>query len=608
MLRSLFPRTIIGQLIAGTVLAQAVLLGLFLSLTVRHELDDNNVRSAQRLESQTMLLAHLTQRSLEEGDAGQTQDLVNAVMASPVINQARITDLDGNTLALSPVDSDGVNASEQAQIKPPFVYHSFRGQNGEFEGVAPVLSEGRPIALAWIEPDPVTLHRAPHSLIQNALEYALLALLVNVLLAIVLARTISRPLSILVAGTKELASDPEHSQNFPLPITTFNEAGELTESFNATVMELRRQRAGLRETLAMLDSMLATAPIGFAFYDRDLRYVRVNQYLAEFHGIPSEEHIGRHLREVITSGLEAQIEAGIQQVFATGQPLYEMELEGATGDRPGESRSWIMSFYPVHTEDQEVRWVGKVAIETTQRRKSEDALRKTEKLAAAGRLAASIAHEINNPLEAVTNLLYLLHNHPSLDTEARQYSAMAQSELSRVSQITQQTLRFYRQSTQPTPGNLSEILDSVLVLHNARIHGANVEVVCEYTPSADLRAFAGELRQLFANLIGNAVDAMPRDGGRLRVRVRPAQAWYGDNRVDGVRVTIADTGSGMSEEVRRRIFEPFFTTKEATGTGLGLWVSEEIVMKHAGALHVRSRTDAPSGTVFTIFFPYDGIA
>ncbi len=466
---------------------QAVLLGLFLSLTVRHELDDNNARSVQRLESQTQLLAHLTQRSLEAGDAGQTQDLVNAVMASPVINQARITDLDGNTMALSPVESDGMNASELAQIKPPFVYHSFRGAEWRVRRRSAGSLGRRPIALAWIEPDPATLRRVPHSLVQNALEYAVLALLVNVLLAVILARTISRPLSILVAGTKALASDPEHSLNFPLPITTFNEAGELTESFNATVLELRRQRAGLRETLAMLDSMLATAPIGFAFYDRDLHYVRVNQYLAGIHDIPIDSHIGRHLRDMVTSGLESQIEAGIQQVFATGKPLYEMELEGATGDRPGESRSWIMSFYPVHTEDQEVRWVGKVAIETTQRRKSEDALRKTEKLAAAGRLAASIAHEINNPLEAVTNLLYLLHNHPSLDTEARQYSQMAQSELSRVSQITQQTLRFYRQSTQPTPGNLAEIVDSVLLLHNARIHGASVEVLREYTPSADLR-------------------------------------------------------------------------------------------------------------------------
>jgi len=379
------PRTIIGQLIAGTIVMQAILLGLFLSLTVRHELADTDARSAQRLEIQTMLLAHLTQRTIEARDAEQTQDLVDAVRASPVINSARITDLEGNTMALSPADVDPLDDTEMAQLKPPFAYHSFRGLNGEQEGVAPILSFGRPIALAWIEPDPATLNRGARSLVQNALEYALLALLVNVLLAIIMARTISRPLSILVAGTKELASDPEHSRKFPLPVTTFNEAGELTESFNATVMELRRQRAGLRETLAMLDSMLATAPIGFAFYDRELRYVRVNQYLAGIHDLPIESHVGRHLRDMVTSGLESQIEAGIQQVFATGEPLYEMELLGDAADQPGVQRSWMISYYPVHTEEKEVRWVGTVVIETTQRRKSEDALRKTEKLAAAGR-------------------------------------------------------------------------------------------------------------------------------------------------------------------------------------------------------------------------------
>ena len=234
-------------------------------------------------------------------------------------------------------------------------------------------------------------------------------------------------------------------------------------------------------------------------------------------------------------------------------------------------------------------------------------MRRSEKLAAAGRLAASIAHEINNPLEAVTNLIFLLCGQSSLDAEAREYADLAQSELARVSQITQQTLRFYRQSTQQTRVNLAEILDSVLLLHNARMQGANIEVTCEYAPDTEIRAFGGELRQLFANLIGNAVDAMP-SGGCLRIRVRQAHAWQDDARVSGVRITVADNGTGMSPEVSSRIFEPFYTTKEATGTGLGLWVSQEIVRKHGGTLQVRSRFEEPSGTVFTIFFPHDGVA
>jgi len=373
------------------------------------------------------------------------------------------------------------------------------------------------------------------------------------------------------------------------------------------VLELREQRAGLRETLAMLDALLATAPIGFAFYDRDLCYVRVNQYLANINGSPILQHVGRRVRDIVPQGVAPMIEAGIQQVFETGQPLLEVDMTAETANQSEVQRSWTTSFYPVYAQEKDVRWVGTVVIETTQRRQSEDAMRKTEKLAAAGRLAASIAHEINNPLEAVTNLLYLLKNHPSLDGEALEYAELAQRELGRVAQITQQTLRFYRQSTQPTSAKVGEILDSVLLLYHARIESTKVEVVCDYAPTRELRAFGGELRQLFANLIGNAADAMP-NGGRLLLRVRPAHRRQDGAAIEGVRVTVADTGCGMLDEVRRRIFEPFFTTKEATGTGLGLWVSEEIVLKHGGHVNVRSRVAEPSGTVFSVFFPYDGIA
>ncbi|HEY0308238.1 MAG TPA: ATP-binding protein [Acidobacteriaceae bacterium] len=603
----LLPRTILGQLIAGTVLAQAVLLALFLSLTVRHELERDVAINAQRLQNQTMLLAQLVRRPLEIRDAEQTESLVEAVRASTVIRSARITDLEGNTLALSPATGEPLDSRELPQIYLPLTYRAFRGENGEIEGMAPVLSDGRTIALAWIELDPAILHRQPISLVKNSMQYAILAILANLLLVVVLSQTISRPVSLLVAGTRELAHDPEHSSRFPLPVTTFNEVGDLTRSFNTTVLELREQRAGLRDTLAMLDALLATAPIGFAFYDRDLCYVRVNQYLANINGSPILHHVGRRVRDIVPQAVGPVIEAGIQQVFDTGQPLLEVDMTAETLSQPGVQRSWTTSFYPVYAAEDEVRWVGAVVIETTQRRQSEDAMRKTEKLAAAGRLAASIAHEINNPLEAVTNLLYLLKTQPSLDAEARDYAESAQRELGRVAQITQQTLRFYRQSTQPTSAKLGEILDSVLLLFHARIESTKVEVSCDYAPTSELRAFGGELRQLFANLIGNAVDAMP-GGGRLLLRVRPARGWSGDETVEGVRVTVADTGSGMPEAVRRRIFEPFFTTKEATGTGLGLWVSEEIVLKHGGHMKVRSRTAKPSGTVFTVFFPYDGIA
>jgi signal transduction histidine kinase len=181
---------------------------------------------------------------------------------------------------------------------------------------------------------------------------------------------------------------------------------------------------------------------------------------------------------------------------------------------------------------------------------------------------------------------------------------MAEHEAHRIAEITQQTLRFYRQSTLPTRAKMSELLDSVLSLYQSRLNTLNINVERKYDPEIDLFCFAGEVRQVFANLVSNAIDATV-SGGRLLARARrsrnrkePAQT--------GIRFTVADTGAGMEPAVRERIFEAFFTTKEATGTGLGLWVSHEIIAKHRGLVHVRSRTAAQgktSGTVFQIFIP-----
>lgn len=235
-------------------------------------------------------------------------------------------------------------------------------------------------------------------------------------------------------------------------------------------------------------------------------------------------------------------------------------------------------------------------------KKSEEMLRRTEKLAVAGRLAASIAHEINNPLEAVTNLLYLL-GHTQLEDEARGYLSLAQTELNRVAQITVQTLRFHRRSTRPTPVDVPELLGSVLGLFESRLRHLNAKVTTRYRPAGKIVVHDGEIRQVMANLIGNAIDALSY-GGRLELRLRPvADAVHGTR---GVVVTFADNGSGMSPEVRARIFEPFFSTKGQTGTGLGLWVSQEIIEKHRGRIALASRKAAPGrspGTVFRLFLP-----
>jgi PAS domain S-box-containing protein len=356
----------------------------------------------------------------------------------------------------------------------------------------------------------------------------------------------------------------------------------------------------------LLDSLLQNAPIGFAFFDPELRCVRLNQTLAEMYGSSVAQQAGRRLSEIVPGAISDETETHLLRVFETGQGMRNLELSNA-GKLLGAQPTWLVHFYPVRTKQDPIRWVGLIAIEITERLQAEETLRRTEKLAATGRLAASIAHEINNPLEAVTNLLYILQNHESLEPTAMQFVLLAQEELQRVSEITQQTLRFYRQPTSPAQTSLAEVLESVLKLYLSRITANRVTVIRRFRGEPEVFGFSGELRQVFANLIGNALDAMP-NGGELVLSIQRRSGRRADGIwTSGVHVCMTDTGTGMSSDTLRRVFEPFFTTKPATGTGLGLWVSEEIIRKHCGTVRVRSRTSAPSGTSFMIFLPDVGV-
>jgi signal transduction histidine kinase len=320
-------------------------------------------------------------------------------------------------------------------------------------------------------------------------------------------------------------------------------------------------------------------------------------------GLPVSRHLGRTLDELLPEPLAGQLKSAIQRIFEAGVPVRDVELTGEVGEekRPV---TWLVHAYPVRTTPSQVRWAGIIVQDISELKRNEEGLRRTEKLAATGRLAASISHEINNPLEAITNLLFLLGNYCGLQDPALNYVTMAEHEAKRIAEITQQTLRFYRQSTSPTRANMSELLDSVLNLFHTRISTLGLRVERRYDPGMDLHCFSGEVRQVMANLVSNAIDASSQ-GGRIVVRARRSHLWSDPQR-EGVRFTIADTGTGMKPEVRARLFEAFFTTKELTGTGLGMWVSYEIVLKHHGRISVRSRTAGggeSAGTVFQLFFP-----
>lgn len=229
-------------------------------------------------------------------------------------------------------------------------------------------------------------------------------------------------------------------------------------------------------------------------------------------------------------------------------------------------------------------------------------LRENQKLITVGRLAASIAHEINNPLEAVTNLLYLLGEERDLPSSARSYLAMAQRELERVGQISRQTLNFSRETTGPIRTHLDDLIEEVLSLYSRRIAEKNLRVERQYDCREEATVYPGEMRQVLSNLITNAVEASSMRG-RLRVRVRCSRNWS-DPGVRGIRVSVGDNGSGIAPAVQRRLGEPFFTTKGQRGTGLGLWVTRSIIKRYGGEMQLRSSV-APNrhGTVFSIFLP-----
>lgn len=235
-----------------------------------------------------------------------------------------------------------------------------------------------------------------------------------------------------------------------------------------------------------------------------------------------------------------------------------------------------------------------IALEVTQRHQTERALRESEKLAATGRLAATIAHEINNPLEAVVNLVFLARRDQTAATPVREYLELADNELARISHMVRQTLGFYRESSFPGWIDLPEMVEQLVRLYRNKTQRKNVQLTLQLEP-AQIFGLEGEIRQVVANLISNAIDAVP-DRGQIVVRVRVS--------AHTVRIVVADNGHGIQPENRDRIFQPFFTTKRDVGTGLGLWVSKGIIEKHDGSVRLRtSIRNGASGTTFVVDFP-----
>jgi PAS domain S-box-containing protein len=372
---------------------------------------------------------------------------------------------------------------------------------------------------------------------------------------------------------------------------------DITAQRSAAAELLRKTEEAERQA-AEIEAVYRTAPIGLALFDPiDFRYLRLNNRQAAFFGLKPEEVVGRRLTEMAPiPGLNELF----QQVL-TGKPVINYPLEGELIGNPGVHRYWTVNYSPVFATDGSVQAISAASLEVTPQKKAEKALIQSEKLAAVGRLASSISHEINNPLEAVTNLLYLIGSHEQLPEQIKSFVDLAESEIARVSQIATQTLRFYRQAARPTPVTAAQLTEPVLDLYRNRFRNNNVKVQTHFVTTAQIYCLENEIRQVLSNLIANAIDAM-RSGGTLFVRAH--QATDHTTGAPGIRIAIADNGHGMDKVTRGRVFEPFFTTKDLNGTGLGLWVSHDIVNRHNGRISIRS-SQYPDhhGTVFSLFLP-----
>ena len=363
--------------------------------------------------------------------------------------------------------------------------------------------------------------------------------------------------------------------------------------------ELREREEWFRVTLGSIgDAVIATDERGTVIF--------VNPVAEELTGMPLREAQGQPIQKVFpifNESTRKPVDNPVAKVLESGR-IMGLANHTVLQRTDGKLIPIKDSAAPIYDDQKKLRGAVMVFRDVTLEKQTQSVMRKAEKLAAAGRLAATMAHEINNPLEAVGNLIYIVRHTPSLPGEVQGYLNMAEQELERVSHITRQTLGFYRDSSEPGPVEMRAVIESVLKLYDNKLSSKNVSLELDMAECPAVHGLQGEMKQLMANLVSNAADAVGI-GGKIRISVAPALR----DRVSGVEIKVADDGPGVSEENRARIFEPFFTTKKDVGTGLGLWVSKEITERHGGSIDVTSgNANGFHGAVFTVFLPREAQA
>lgn len=573
------------------VSAAAVVVACFAFLA--YEVNSFRVTIIDDLSIQAQIIGSNAASALIFNDRASAEKTLSALQASPHITYAGIYTPSGDFFA-------GYWRDEQSKLHNPAVTlnynvasHSFRSWRANV--VHPIVFEGKNIGTVYIRSDLQGLigRAGTYSIILASILAA--SLIAALLLSRIWQRKITRPL----IGLSETARIVSRDRNYAVratPTPGDDEISLLIGSFNQMLGEIQLRDTTLQESERQFRTLADSLPQQAWSADADGVIVWFNRRWYDFSGVSDVLTSANAYVEIVDPHVLPRVMETWQHSVKTGQ---QFEMVVPLRGKDGVYREFLILGVPVRDNTGRiVRWFG-TNTDVTEQRRSEEALRRTEKLAATGRLAASIAHEINNPLEALTNLVYLARRNPA---KSESYLAMADQELDHIAEITKHTLGFYRDTTTPSPVDISSVLREVLALYSRKLHFKNIGVKERYFPGATILGYPGELRQIFANLIANAIEAM-EDNGHLVIKASPvAKGSYGKG--PGVRVSVMDDGCGIDSSQMKKIFEPFYTTKKDVGTGLGLWLTQNLVTKHNGHIQVRSRVDhGKRRTVFSAFLP-----
>jgi PAS domain S-box-containing protein len=679
---------------------------------------------------QAQLLAAGSIHGTISNDLSALSEIVGVLAKDKGIARAMVTDTRGRVLANTEAGKIGLFRNDQRTLAvlsgaPQSVL--INEDSRSIEAAAPIVVQDRVIGWAWIarnlEAEQSHLAYVTHA----GLVYTAVAILIGTVFAFLLARIVTRQLRLLLAGTERIAANRLDQE---VAVTTYNEVGQVTRSFNDAMHKLSEQQTALRESETQFRRLANAIPQlcwmanadGWIFWynerwyeytgttpeqmegwgwqsvhnpdtlpkvlerwkaslarqepfdmvfplrgadgvfrpfltrivpikdmegkvvrwfgtntdvtdlrdaqealraseqrwsttlrsigdaviatDANGRVMFMNEVAERLTGWPLSEAQGSDLGEVfniINEVTRSKPESPVAKVIRLGQ-IVGLANHTALISRNGTELPIEDSGAPIRDNQGQVTGVVLVFHDISEKRRAEKAVRDSERLATTGRLASTLAHEIHNPLDTVGSLLYLVDRTPDVPATVRQHVAMASEELARVTQMTRHMLSFQRESKKPVPIKIGEVLDNVIALYERKIESAGIQVEKQVEFEGEFLGLPGEMRQVFANLVGNAIEAIGKNG-KIRLHAYASRDWRRGRR--GLRVTVADNGPGIPAEVRDKIFDPFFTTKGESGTGLGLWITLGIVEKNEGKIRLRTVTrDGRSGTCFSVSFPF----